>query len=130
LCDHIHRACLCGCRRLSFSFFNDTVPTEIYTLSLHDALPIWFTGRLASAFSARRGLLTEQGRLLAGAGGAVEEVGRLPGVVQTVLTGAIRPNALEKLRAFGLARFLDTEIGGVGPPGFPHAALLCSGARP
>src|SRR5262249_62408860 len=83
LCDHIHRACLCGCRRLSFSFFNDTVPTEIYTLSLHDALPIWFTGRLASAFSARRGLLTEQGRLLAGAGGAVEEVGRLPGVVQT-----------------------------------------------
>src|SRR5262249_60611976 len=26
-------------RRLSF-FFNDTPPTEIYTLSLHDALPI------------------------------------------------------------------------------------------
>src|SRR3990172_585327 len=23
------------------SFFNDTAPTEIYTLSLHDALPIW-----------------------------------------------------------------------------------------
>src|SRR5690242_20952391 len=22
-------------------FFNDTPPTEIYTLSLHDALPIW-----------------------------------------------------------------------------------------
>ena len=22
------------------TFFNDTVPTEIYTLSLHDALPI------------------------------------------------------------------------------------------
>src|SRR5438105_6480105 len=22
-------------------FFNDTAPTEIYTLSLHDALPIW-----------------------------------------------------------------------------------------
>src|SRR2546422_11564427 len=30
--------------RLSFSFFfffNDTATTEIYTLSLHDALPIW-----------------------------------------------------------------------------------------
>src|SRR5437667_12589009 len=25
----------------SFSFFNDTATTEIYTLSLHDALPIW-----------------------------------------------------------------------------------------
>src|SRR2546422_4984307 len=27
---------LCG-----FFFFNDTATTEIYTLSLHDALPIW-----------------------------------------------------------------------------------------
>src|SRR2546422_249671 len=27
-----------------FFFFNDTATTEIYTLSLHDALPISFTG--------------------------------------------------------------------------------------
>src|SRR2546422_1268348 len=26
---------------LLFFFFNDTATTEIYTLSLHDALPIW-----------------------------------------------------------------------------------------
>src|SRR5437868_11798526 len=26
---------------LLFFLFNDTAPTEIYTLSLHDALPIW-----------------------------------------------------------------------------------------
>src|SRR5258708_10355229 len=26
---------------LIFFFFNDTATTEIYTLSLHDALPIW-----------------------------------------------------------------------------------------
>src|ERR1039457_7144444 len=26
---------------LCFLFFNDTATTEIYTLSLHDALPIW-----------------------------------------------------------------------------------------
>src|SRR3712207_4769762 len=26
-------------------FFNDTATTEIYTLSLHDALPIWVDGR-------------------------------------------------------------------------------------
>src|SRR3712207_7315744 len=26
-----------------FFFFNDTATTEIYTLSLHDALPIWRT---------------------------------------------------------------------------------------
>src|SRR5438132_3059636 len=28
------------CSLLSFFFFNDTATTEIYTLSLHDALPI------------------------------------------------------------------------------------------
>src|SRR2546430_5658177 len=27
--------------RVFFFFFNDTATTEIYTLSLHDALPIW-----------------------------------------------------------------------------------------
>src|SRR2546430_5871762 len=27
-----------------FFFFNDTATTEIYTLSLHDALPIWLQG--------------------------------------------------------------------------------------
>src|SRR3989442_3220204 len=30
---------------LFFFFFNDTATTEIYTLSLHDALPIFLSGR-------------------------------------------------------------------------------------
>src|SRR3989454_6252064 len=33
--------------RLSFFFFNDTATTEIYTLSLHDALPMSEMGRAA-----------------------------------------------------------------------------------
>src|SRR2546430_12711176 len=41
-----------------FFFFNDTATTEIYTLSLHDALPIWagrtpLAGRQRHAFSQR-----------------------------------------------------------------------------
>src|SRR6266568_5716884 len=32
------------CLFFSFFFFNDTATTEIYTLSLHDALPIWSGG--------------------------------------------------------------------------------------
>src|ERR1022692_3065925 len=32
-----------------FFFFNDTATTEIYTLSLHDALPIWKSTRLNSS---------------------------------------------------------------------------------
>src|SRR5256885_3588572 len=32
-----------------FFFFNDTATTEIYTLSLHDALPIYEVGRQVAA---------------------------------------------------------------------------------
>src|ERR1039457_5980845 len=39
---------------VSFVFFNDTATTEIYTLSLHDALPIWFSSRmLAAAYTSQ-----------------------------------------------------------------------------
>src|SRR5437868_13302285 len=38
-----------------FFFFNDTATTEIYTLSLHDALPILFDAILASAAHLLRG---------------------------------------------------------------------------
>src|SRR2546422_6336508 len=38
-------------RRSSFFFFNDTATTEIYTLSLHDALPI--SSRLGQPDSGR-----------------------------------------------------------------------------
>src|SRR2546430_8450459 len=44
-----------------FFFFNDTATTEIYTLSLHDALPI--SRRAASGRSRRR---TRSGRSSAG----------------------------------------------------------------
>src|SRR5260370_32812014 len=40
----------------SFFFFNDTATTEIYTLSLHDALPIFRSGRDQSRTSAQRTL--------------------------------------------------------------------------
>src|SRR5437879_11121149 len=42
---------LCSC--LNF-FFNDTATTEIYTLSLHDALPISLAGRYRRRLSGDR----------------------------------------------------------------------------
>lgn len=83
-----------------------------------------YSQALAGAFAARQPLLAEKGRLLPGAREALIAVGRLPGVVQTVLTGSIQPNALAKLRAFGLATLLDTGIGGYGSAVYPRGTLL------
>src|SRR3970282_2992392 len=43
-------------RCLLFFFFNDTATTEIYTLSLHDALPICARARVAQACARWRPL--------------------------------------------------------------------------
>ncbi len=88
-----------------------------------------FSSEMAAAFGARRNLLMEQGRLLPGVRDAVADVARLPGMVQTVLTGSIKPNAIEKLRAFDLERFFDTEIGGYGSESYPKGALLLNSRR-
>src|SRR2546427_6962685 len=53
---------VCGC----FFFFNDTATTEIYTLSLHDALPI--SARRRAARRAPRHARGGEGRLLGRAG--------------------------------------------------------------
>jgi phosphoglycolate phosphatase len=90
----------------------------------HDQLLADYNEALAAAFAARASLLTQKGRLLPGAKEALTAVGRLPGVVQTVITGTIKPNAIAKLRAFGLDGLVDTEIGGYGSEPYPKGALL------
>ena len=44
-----------------FFFFNDTATTEIYTLSLHDALPIWRC-RNENRGSIKSGVLPQRGK--------------------------------------------------------------------
>jgi len=83
-----------------------------------------YTRELEAAFAARLDQLGAQGRVLPGAQEAVAAVAGLPGVVQSVLTGTIRPNAMAKLRAFGLDQFFDVEIGGYGSEVYPMGALL------
>ena len=79
---------------------------------------------LEAAFALRTDELLQQGRLLAGAKAAVTAAASLPGVVQTVLTGSIQPNAICKLRAFGLEQLFDLEIGGYGSDAYPRGSLL------
>jgi phosphoglycolate phosphatase len=79
---------------------------------------------LEAAFALRQDELLQQGRLLPGALDAVTAAAGLPGMVQTILTGTIKPNAVAKLRAFGLDRFFDLEIGGTGSDAYPRGSLL------
>ena len=53
-----------------------------------------YNAALAAAFGARSELLPAQGRVLPGAREALAAVAGLPGVIQSVLTGTIRPNAV------------------------------------
>jgi phosphoglycolate phosphatase-like HAD superfamily hydrolase len=84
-----------------------------------------FGAALAAALQARRDDLVTQGQLLPGAVEAVAAVARLDGVVQTVLTGSSKPNAMLKLRAFGLDGLIDAGIGGYGgSEPYPRGTLL------
>ncbi len=83
-----------------------------------------FGAELAAVLAARREDLVTYGRLLPGAAAAVAAVAELDGVVQTVLTGNGKPNAMLKLRAFGLDGYLDADIGGYGSEVYPKGTLL------
>jgi phosphoglycolate phosphatase-like HAD superfamily hydrolase len=82
---------------------------------------IW---ELGAAFAARRDLLTRNGRLLPGALEAAAATATLAGAVQSVVTGSIRANAIEKLAAFGLSGYFDLDIGGFGSDPYPKGSQL------
>ena len=83
-----------------------------------------FSAELASALQARQDDLHAQGQLLPGATQALAAVAELDGTVQSVLTGNSKPTAVLKLRAFGLAGFVDFDIGGYGSEAYPKGTLL------
>jgi phosphoglycolate phosphatase-like HAD superfamily hydrolase len=83
-----------------------------------------YSAELAAAFGARSQLLAEQGRVLPGALEALVALSRLPGVIQSVITGTIKQNAGHKLRAFGLDRYLDPDIGGFGSDVYPKGTQI------
>src|SRR5688572_28980894 len=69
-----------------------------------------FGNALEGAMAARSDLLRERGRPFPGAREALAGLDLEPGVLQSLLTGNIAPNALVKLGAFGLDLHLDFEI--------------------
>jgi len=83
-----------------------------------------FSAELAAALHARREDLAREGQALPGVAEALAAVAKLDETVQTVLTGSSRPNAMLKLRAFGLDPYVDFGIGGYGNEAYPKGTLL------
>jgi phosphoglycolate phosphatase-like HAD superfamily hydrolase len=83
-----------------------------------------FLAEFATALEAERDFLTKDGRLLPGAKESMTRVAKVKGVLPTVLTGSSRANAELKLRAFGLAKFVDLSIGGYGSEAYPKGTLV------
>src|SRR5258708_14098693 len=83
-----------------FFFFNDTATTEIYTLSLHDALPIFATGSSA----AMKKLAGDKGKLIDLGGRTV-----IPGLIDAHIAG---------MRA---ALTFGTEVNWIGVPTLKEA---------
>jgi phosphoglycolate phosphatase-like HAD superfamily hydrolase len=63
---------------------------------------------------ATAALIRERGRALPGAREILAALGRSDGVVQSLLTGNVQPNALLKLASFELDGYLDFDVGGFG----------------
>jgi phosphoglycolate phosphatase len=64
--------------------------------------------------AAKRDELAAKGRMLPGADAALAALANTPGVMQSVLTGNVKPNAILKLATFGLDRYIDFEVGAYG----------------
>jgi phosphoglycolate phosphatase-like HAD superfamily hydrolase len=70
--------------------------------------------RVEHHLAAAAGRLAAEGMALAGVPTLLETLAADRRIVSTVLTGNIAPNAVVKLAAFGLDRWLDLEVGAYG----------------
>jgi phosphoglycolate phosphatase-like HAD superfamily hydrolase len=73
-----------------------------------------FSEALVTALAAKAAVIRERGRALPGSRETLDALGRADGVVQSLLTGNLQPNALLKLVSFDLDGYLDFEVGGFG----------------
>src|SRR5579859_7152523 len=78
-------------------------------------------GRLAPSVA---GMVAASGRAMPGAAAALGALARLPGVVQSLLTGNVRPLAEVKLAPLGLTEHLDLDVGAYGNENEVRAELV------
>jgi phosphoglycolate phosphatase-like HAD superfamily hydrolase len=89
-----------------------------------------YPSTLVEAMGELHPRLIRDGFVLPGVNGVLEAVAKIPGIVQSVLTGNIRPNAEAKLRLLGShARLLDLDVGGYGSDDVVRPRLVGAAQR-
>ncbi|MBO2448246.1 haloacid dehalogenase-like hydrolase [Actinomadura barringtoniae] len=83
-----------------------------------------FMGALAEAFSSRRHEIKARGRALDGARAVLEALADRTDVIQSVLTGNMKPVAEYKLTAFDLNHLVDFEVGAYGQDAAERPTLV------
>ena len=84
---------------------------------------------LAEAGEQNRRALEDRGHALEGAEAVLARLFDEPGVIQSALTGNIEPNALVKLAAFSLHKWIDFSVGGFGTESRVRADLISVAQR-
>ncbi|MGH2769900.1 MAG: HAD family hydrolase [Actinomycetota bacterium] len=85
---------------------NGIEPTELRLSDLSQAL--------VQAMELKKDYLRKCGRQTVGAELALRRLQDLPGIVQSALTGNLKPLAIAKLSTLGLDGYLDYDVGGYG----------------
>jgi phosphoglycolate phosphatase len=84
---------------------------------------------LAGALEARKEAMRADGYAYPGVAAVLEALDARDDVVQSLLTGNIRSNAVVKLSAFGLERWLDFDVGAYGSDPHEERSDLVAVAR-
>ena len=89
-----------------------------------------YPSALVSAMGELHPRLMRDGFVLPGVLEALESVAKIPSIVQSILTGNIRPNGEAKLRLLGgHARLLDLDVGGYGSDDVVRPRLVGAAQR-
>ena len=85
-----------------------------HDVTLEDGMLAAFHAAMIAAIDDCADEMRARGRALDGAHEAIAALAEVPGVVQSLVTGNLRPLAHTKLTLFGLTGHLDFDIGGYG----------------
>jgi phosphoglycolate phosphatase len=85
--------------------------------------------QLAEKLAARKELIASEGHIYPGVREVLAALHEADGVVNSLLTGNVEPNAAVKVGAFGLDRWLDLEAGAYGSDPHERRSDLVAVAR-